>query len=270
MLLENKVAIVTGAGRGIGRGIARRYVAEGARVAVVERSVEHGRAVVAEIEAESPGRALFIEADVSEKAQVQAAVAATVDHFGGLDILVNNASALTPNVLLEQKSDAMLAQTLGAGMWGTWWFMQTAMPHFKARGGGRIINFYSIDADAAAWLHADYNMSKSAILGLSRSAAVEWARFNILTNIIAPAAAGTVFEQLERDHPGFGAMAAAGNPLGRVGDPEADIAPVAVFLASEMSRYVTGQLINVDGGQHLPRYDSRPADLAERTAQGVA
>lgn len=268
-LLEGKVAIVTGGGQGIGRGIVRRFAKEGAALLIAEISVEHGAAAAAEANALAPGRARFVTTDVSRKDQVARAVATAVEEFGGIDILVNNASALTPNVLLEQKTDAMLAHTLGAGMWATWWFMHAAMPHMRTRGGGAIVNFYSIDAEAAAWLHADYNMSKSAIQGLSRSAAIEWGRFGIRTNLIAPAAAGTVFEALEREHPGFSAAAAAGNPLGRVGDPEADIAPVALFLASEMARYVNGETIHVDGGQHLPRYQSRPDDLAAIEVVGI-
>lgn len=262
-LLDGKIAIVTGGGQGIGRGIVRRYAKEGARVVIAELSATHGREAADEINQSYPGAAQFVQTDVADKAQVLRAVDETIRHFGALDVLVNNASALTLNVLLEQKTDEMLNHALGAGMWATWWFMQAALPHFKQRGGGRIINFYSIDADAAAWLHADYNMSKSAIQGLSRTAAAEWGRFNILTNVIAPAAAGTVYEKLIRDFPDFEQMAEGMNPLGRVGDPEADIAPVAVFLASEMARYVNGATIPVDGGQHLPRYASKPQNLAE-------
>ena len=264
-LVENKVAIVTGAGQGLGRGIARCFVKNGARLVIAEGSAEHGQAAAEEMNALAPGSTLFVETDVSDKAQVGRAVAATVERFGGLDILVNNASALTPNVPLEDKTDAMLERTLATGAWGTWWFMHAALPHLRARGGGAIVNFYSIDAEAAAWLHADYNMSKSAIQGLSRSAAVEWGRYGIRTNVIAPAGAGSVFEALEREHPGFGKMAAAGNPLGRVGDAEADIAPAVLFLASDLSRFVNGETLHVDGGQHLPRYDSMPAEIrAER------
>jgi NAD(P)-dependent dehydrogenase (short-subunit alcohol dehydrogenase family) len=91
---------------------------------------------------------------------------------------------------------------------------------------------------------------------------MEWGRFQILVNAIAPVAAGTVFEELIRSIPGFGEMASAMNPLGRVGDPEEDIAPVAVFLGSEACRYVTGEVIHVDGGMHVPRYHSKPQDLA--------
>lgn len=260
-LLQGKVAIVTGGGAGIGRGVARRFAREGAVVVIAEVHAADGERTGDEIRA-AGGRCLCVPTDVADKAQVHATVARTVKEFGRVDVLVNNASALSPNVLLEKKTDAMLERTLRTGMWATWWFMQACLPHMRAQGGGRVINFHSIDADAAAWLHADYNMNKAAIQALTRSAAVEWGRFNILVNAVAPTAAGTVFKQLVDAIPGFAEMAAQSNPLGRVGDPEDDIAPVLVFLASELGRYVTGETINVDGGQHLPRYQSRPADLA--------
>jgi NAD(P)-dependent dehydrogenase (short-subunit alcohol dehydrogenase family) len=260
-VLDGKVALVTGAGAGVGRGIARRYAREGAIVAVVEVHEGNGARVAAELETLG-AQSLFIRTDVSKKSEVEAAVAATMKRFGRLDILVNNASKLSPNVLLEQKTDEMLQATLGVGAWATWWFMQLAMPIMREQGGGRIINFLSVDAEAGAWLHADYNMMKGAIEALTRSAAMEWGRFQILVNAIAPVAAGTVYEELTRSIPGFEQMASAMNPLGRVGDPEEDIAPVAVFLGSEGCRYVTGEVIHVDGGMHVPRYHSRPQDLA--------
>jgi NAD(P)-dependent dehydrogenase (short-subunit alcohol dehydrogenase family) len=262
--LDGKVALITGAGAGIGRGIARRYAREGASVAVIEIDVDNGQRVAAELESLG-ARSMFVRTDVSRKSEVEAAFAATIERFGRLDVLVNNASKLSPNVLLEQKSDEMLQATLGAGAWATWWFMQLAMPVMRAQGGGRIVNFVSVDAEAGAWLHADYNMSKGAIEALTRSAAMEWGRFQILVNAIAPVAAGTVYEQLVRAVPGFEQMASAMNPLGRVGDPEEDIAPVAVFLASEACRYVTGEVIHVDGGMHVPRYHSKPQDLSTFT-----
>ena len=153
-------------------------------------------------------------------------------------------------------------------MWATWWAMHAALPHFKARGGGSVVNFYSIDVQTGAWLHADYNMSKSAIRGLTHTAASEWGRFNVRVNAIAPAAVGKTFEQLCRDIPDFAQRAASAKPLARNGYPEADIAPVVLFLASPMSSFVTGETINVDGGLHLWGYNSRPLDLAEREAKG--
>jgi len=258
--LDGKISLVTGGGKGIGRGIARRYAREGATVLIAEIDEEAGTATAAEL-GDLGGEGSFIPTDVGRKEQIGAAVRTAVDRHGRLDVLVNNAIALSPNVVLEEKTDEMLSGVLSAGLWATWWSMRAAMPAMRENGGGRIINFYSIDAEAAAWLHADYNLTKEAIRGLTRSAAVEWARYGILVNAIAPAAKGTVYEQLCEAVPGFGEMAAGMNPLGRVGDPEEDIAPVAVFLASEDARYVTGETIHVDGGQHLPRYNSKPPNL---------
>lgn len=258
--LQDKVAVVTGAGHGIGRSIARRFSQEGAAVVIAELDEQAGKLVAEEIRANG-GRAVFAHTDVGDKAQVEAAVQTAVDDFGGLDVLVNNAISLSPNIVIEEKTDDMLERQLRTGLWAAWWSMRAALPHFRERGGGRVINFYSIDAEAAAWLHVDYNLTKEAIRGLTRSAAAEWGRYNVLVNAIAPAAKGTVFEQLCREIPGYAEMAAAQNPLERVGDPDQDIAPVAVFLASEDSCYVTGELIHVDGGQHLPRYGSRPSNV---------
>lgn len=255
--LDGKVAVITGGGKGIGAGIARRFAAEGAAVVLAEIDVVAGKQTADDIE-RSGRRAIFVPTDVADKAQIESTVASSVDAFGRLDVLVNNAIALTPNVPIEEKTDAHLGSALNTGLWATWWAMRAALPHFQSQGGGRVINFYSIDAEAAAWLHVDYNVTKEAIRGLTRSAAAEWARYNVLVNAIAPAATGTVFHQLNESIPGFAEAAAAQNPLGRVGDPDEDIAPVAVFLASEDSRYVTGEVIHVDGGQHLPRYNSKP------------
>ncbi|MCB2044619.1 MAG: SDR family oxidoreductase [Novosphingobium sp.] len=262
-LLEGKVAIVTGGAKGLGYGISRAMAAHGAAVLITGRDGAATGKVAAEIRAEFGTQATGMSADMRSKEQVEGMVQRAVDEFGGLDSLVTNASQLSPNVLLEDKTDEMLADTLAMGVWGTWWAMRAAYPHMKARGGGSVINFYSIDADTGAWLHADYNINKMGILGLTRSAAVEWGRHNIRVNAIAPTGLGQVFAQLVKDVPGFLEAATANNPLKRAGDPEKDIGPVVVFLASEMSRFVTGEMINVDGGQHLPGYVSVPHNLEE-------
>jgi NAD(P)-dependent dehydrogenase (short-subunit alcohol dehydrogenase family) len=267
-LLDGNVALITGAGAGIGRGIARRFVREGAAVVVAELDEASGTTVAAECK-ELGGQAIFLRTDVSDKASIEAAIKAAVDTFGGLDTLVNNAFAPSPEVLLEQKTDEILARTLSTTAWATWWAMHAAFPHFRARGGGSIINFYSIDANQGAWRHADYNMGKSAIRGLTHTAASEWGRFNIRANLIAPAAAGKTFERLCKEHPGFEKISASAKPLGRVGYPEEDIAPVAVFLASSMSSFMTGETLNVDGGLHLWGFNSRPPNLAELEAAGT-
>ncbi len=262
-LLREQVALITGAGGGIGRGVALSFAKEGAAVVVAELDEVSGAAVAEELRALG-AQAVFIKTDVSSKADIEAAIAAAVSHFGGLDILVNNAFAPTPNVLLEEKTDAMLEQTLNSTVWAAWWSMKAALPHMQKRGGGKIINFYSIDTEIGAWLHGDYNTAKSAIVGLTRSAAAEWGRFNIRVNAIAPTAMGATFFKLAEENPGFAEMSASMRPLGRCGEPEADIGPVVVFLASEMSRFMTGETLHVDGGLHLPGYNSRPKHIPAR------
>lgn len=262
-LLEGKVAVITGAGGGIGRGVAHCFAREGAAVVIAEINDETGTQVEQELRGLG-ARAVFVRTDVLHKESVEAAVQVAVDHFGGLDILVNNAFVPTPNVLLEDKTDEMLAQTLTSTLWASWWAMRAALPHFKVRGGGRIINFTSIDVDVGAWQHADYNSAKSGVVGLTRSAAAEWGRFNITVNAIAPTAMGATFHKLAAEIPGFAERSAAARPLGRCGDPEADIGPVVVFLGSEMARYLTGETLHVDGGLHLPGYNSRPAHVPVR------
>lgn len=256
-LLAGKVALVTGAGGGIGRGIARRFAREGAAVVVAEIDAVSGSAVASEV-TQLGGRGLFVKTDVLNKGSVLASIEATVAQFGGLDILVNNAFVPSENVLLEEKSDELLEQTLTSTIKTTWWAMHAALPHLRARGGGRIVNFTSIDVDVGAWLHADYIAGKAGVVGLTRSAAAEWGRFGITVNAIAPTAMGATFKKLAEENPGFAERSAAMRPLGRCGDPEEDVGSAVLFLASDLSRYVTGETLHVDGGLHLPGYNSRP------------
>jgi NAD(P)-dependent dehydrogenase (short-subunit alcohol dehydrogenase family) len=262
-LLEGKVAIVTGGAKGLGHGISRRLARDGASLLITGRDGEATAEVARQIREDIGGEAIGIATDVGSKEQVEAMVQRAVDEFGGLDILCNNASSMGPNILMEHKTDEMIRRTLDVALFGSWWGMKAAFPHFKARGGGSVINFYSIDAQVGAWLHTDYNIAKSALLGLTRSGAVEWGRFNIRVNAIAPTGLGQVFAQLVEEVPGFLEAATKNNPLLRAGDPEEDIGPVVSFLGSDMSKFITGELINVDGGQHLPGYVSVPHNLEE-------
>jgi len=259
--LEGKVAIVTGAGKGIGRGIARRFAREGASVVVAEMDDDAGRRVASELEALG-GRGSFIHSNVSKKSDVQAAVSATLERFGRIDVLVNNAITVSPNVLLEEKRDEHLEATLAVGLWAVWWGMHAVFPTMRAQRGGRIINFHSIDADAGAWFHADYNATKGAVAALTRSAAAEWARFNILVNAVAPIAASHYYEGMVEQNPGLAEAVRHMIPLGRIGDVEDDIAPTVAFLASDDSKFVTGSILPVDGGLHMPRMNTKPPGIS--------
>lgn len=260
-LLEGKVAIVTGAGAGVGRGIARRFAREGASVVIADIDANAAELCASQINAQFDNAALAITADVSDESAVRQLMRDGEAAFGGIDIIVNNAYRSSDYVLFEDKSVEDLNNVFSVNLTGTWLMMQAALPYMQARNGGRVINLYSVDSDVGAWLRSDYSASKAAIRSLTRSVAIEWARYGIMVNCLAPTAKGAGFLRMVEEMPGFEEMAAEMNPCGRVGDPEDDIAPVAVFLASDMSRYVTGETIYVDGGVHITGYPSKPAVL---------
>ena len=248
--LADKVAIVTGAGQGIGRGIALAYARQGARVLVAEIKAHRMERTVEEIRAEG-GTAWGVEVDTGARAAVEHMVAQAIDHCGGLDILVNNAQSYAPHTPLEEIEDEAFDRVLATGAKGTLWAMQAAFPHLRARGAGRIINIVSLAAERGDPGLGSYNAAKMAILGLSRTAAREWGRHGILVNCIAPAAASKRGQDYAARDPERFARIMSERPIGRLGDPLEDIAPIAVFLATEDSRYLTGHTFYADGGAHI-------------------
>jgi NAD(P)-dependent dehydrogenase (short-subunit alcohol dehydrogenase family) len=243
--LAGKVALVTGAGAGIGEGIARRFADEGARVVVAELEEAAGRAV-----ADNVG-GVFVSTDVANREQVENAVQTAVSEYGSIDIVVNNAWGGGAIGRVENKSDDQLAQGFAVGYYGPFWAMRAAYFHMKAREWGRVVNVCSLNGVNAHMGTLEYNASKEALRTLTRTAAREWASAGVTVNALCPAAKSQAFFRAIGDYPGLEAMADAANPMGRMGDPYDDIAPVAVFLASEASRYVTGNTLFVDGGGHI-------------------
>ena len=247
--LQGKVAIVTGSGQGIGRGIALAYAREGARVVVAELKPNRIERTVAEIRQQG-GEAIGIEVDTGSRQQVEHMVAETGARLGRLDVLVNNAQGFAPRTPLEEITDEQFDRVFGSGAKGTFWAMQAAFPHLRQR-GGRIINFVSLAAQRGDPGLGDYNASKGAILALTRTAAREWGKHGILVNCIAPGAMTKRGQDYAaRDPQGFARMMAE-RPIGRLGDPLDDIAPVAVFLAAPESGYLTGHTLYADGGAHI-------------------
>jgi NAD(P)-dependent dehydrogenase (short-subunit alcohol dehydrogenase family) len=245
--LAGRVAVVTGAGDGIGRGVARRFAAEGARVLVAELNEETGAAVAAEI----GENARFVRTDVTDRAQVEAMVAAAVETWGSVDVLVNNAWGAGTVSRVETKTDEQLARGFAMGYYCPLWAMQAAFPHMKARGWGRVVNMCSLNGVNAHMGTLEYNSAKEALRTLTRTAAREWAPTGVVVNAICPGAKSAAFRRMAAEHPEIEAAADRANPMGRLGDPETDIAPVAVFLASEGARYLTGNTLFADGGSHI-------------------
>lgn len=249
--LAGRVAIVTGAGMGIGRGIARRFAREGCQVVVAELRDEFGRRTAEEIATGLGGRARFAAVDVGRREAVERLVAETIATEGRVDILVNNAQGYTPLIPLEEKTDEMMARSLDTGLWAAFWSMQAAFPHMRDQRFGRIINFCSLNGVTGAWYSVDYNATKEGIRGLTRSAAREWGQHNITVNAIAPGAASEGYRAWADRNPEQAAAAVATVPLRRIGDPEEDLGGVALFLASDDGAYITGHTLFADGGGHL-------------------
>lgn len=249
--LDNRVAVITGAGNGIGRGIARRFAAEGAKLVIAEIDETAGRRTEAELKTEFGTDAVFLETDVTVKAQVDSMIGFAIERWGRLDIVVNNAWGGGGIDRLERKDDATLAHGLNMALWPGFWSMQAAFPQMRAQGWGRIINLCSLNGVNAHLYTVEYNVAKEALRALSRSAAVEWARHGICINVICPAAATEAAIRVASQHPEIFTEAAARYPLAAMSTPENDIGPVAVFLASEDCRYLTGNTLFVDGGAHV-------------------
>ena len=249
--VAGKRVVVTGAGQGIGLGMARHLVANGACVTVAEwkeHRLERGLASLAELDA--PDRVHGTVTDIADRASVDAMVASTVERFGGVDGLINNAHTFTAKASLVDVEEGDLDVNQST-VKGTWYAMQAVHPHFAAQQWGRIVNFASAAGITGMAGYGAYNMAKESIRALTRTAAREWGRDGIVVNAIAPGAASPRGKDAAaRDEDGYREFL-KDHPIGRQGDPEDDIGPVAAFLCSDACRFLTGQTFMVDGGAFL-------------------
>jgi NAD(P)-dependent dehydrogenase (short-subunit alcohol dehydrogenase family) len=245
--LEGKVAIVTGASQGIGLAMAQAFAEAGASVVISARRGDVVEANAAELSASTGAKVIGVASDVAKREDANRTIAAAVEAFGRVDILVNNAQATRQNKI-EDITDEAIALTFGSGLFGTLYHMQAAFPHLKERGGS-VINFGTRQGIYGEPGDGIYGANKEGIRGLSRSAAREWGQFGIRINIINPAALSPSAEKSLNANPERAQKYYDEISLRRFGRPYEDIAPIAVFLASDDSRYLTGQTLNADGGQ---------------------
>jgi NAD(P)-dependent dehydrogenase (short-subunit alcohol dehydrogenase family) len=246
MKLSGKVAIITGASKGIGKGIAIRYAQEGASVVLASRSMDLLSAIAEQI-GKAGGKALALEVDVSRYDSLQAMVNKSVEHFGRLDIMVNNAgiSMAHPSEDLSPKD---WQRALDTDLSGVFYGCQCAARKMIPQGGGCIINITSVYGLVAAPARAGYCASKAACNMLTKVLAIEWAKKNIRVNAIAPGYFRTELVQgvIDRGMLPLGAIEKR-TPLGRIGEVQ-DLLGLAVYLASDESSYMTGSVVNIDGG----------------------
>ncbi|MGB9373243.1 MAG: 3-oxoacyl-ACP reductase FabG [Jiangellales bacterium] len=244
-----RVAVVTGAARGIGAATAQRLAGDGMAVAVCDLSAAACADVVAAIEA-TGGRAMAVGMDVADRAQVEAGVAAVVEQLGRLDVLVNNAGLIRDNMLFKMTDDDW-DTVMNVHLKGAFLCSQTAQKHMVANTYGRIVNLSSIAGDGNRG-QANYSAAKAGIRGFTKTLALELGPFGITANAIAPGFISSAMTQQTADRIGvsfddFQKNVAAGTPVRRVGEPE-DVANAVSFFASEGAGFITGQVLYVDGG----------------------
>ncbi|WP_055478973.1 SDR family NAD(P)-dependent oxidoreductase [Sphaerimonospora mesophila] len=244
--LHGKVAIVTGAGRGLGRSMAAGLVDAGASVTVAARTASELDAFVEEARA-AGGQALACPTDITDEAAVERMVAATVETFGRVDVLVNNSGIVASTPLLDQ-SAAEWDRVLATNLRGTFLATRAAGRHMVAQGAGKVINIASNFAIQGVADHAAYSASKAAVIGFTRSMAVEWARSGVQVNAIAPGYFATPLNAEMRRDADVMAKVVRAIPARRMGEPE-ELKPWLLLLAGSASDFMTGEVIVIDGGQ---------------------
>lgn len=250
MRIPGKVAIVTGAGQGIGYGIARRFAQEGAKVVIAEIVVERGERAASSLRA-AGGDAICLPTDVADEASVKAMVERTVAHYGRLDVLVNNAGVIvyhTADTLTMEQWD----RCMNVDLKSVWLCSKYAIPVMRKGGGGSIINIASVHAFATMRHSFPYPGAKAGVVGLTRSMAIDGGPDNIRVNAICPGWIGTELAEAYLatfpDPEAEKRRVASLHPIGRIGTPD-DVAAAALYLASDEAGFVTGTTLTVDGGR---------------------
>lgn len=248
--VTGKVAIVTGSSRGIGEAIATRFVEAGMKVVLSGRKQDALDAVAETLRA-SGGDVLPVAAHNGDKAALQHLVAQTVEHYGGVDVLVNNAATNPHFGTLLDAADSMWQKTFEVNIMGAFWLIQAAVPHMKARGGGKIINVASVNGLRPGAMQGIYSATKAAVINMTQTLGMELAADNIQVNAIAPGLIKTKFAEALWSNDTLMEGVIARTPARRIGEPD-EIAGMALYLASPASSFTTGQVMVVDGGITVP------------------
>ena len=244
MLLEGKVALVTGGSRGIGRAIAIRLAQEGAKVAVNYAGNQAAAEEVKSLIEDQGGTAMLVQADVSDSAAAAEMVTRVHGELGGLDILVNNAG-ITRDTLLVRMKDEDFDAVIGTNLKGIYACTKAAAKFMTKQRSGRIVNLSSVVGEIGNVGQTNYAAAKAGVIGFSKAAAKEFAARGITVNVVAPGFIDTDMTAVLKD--AIREKIVTGIPLGALGKPE-NVADAVLFLVSDAASYITGQTLNVDGG----------------------
>jgi len=254
MKLSGKTAIVTGGAGGIGRGIATTFRKHGANLLIVDIDASAAVDAVQQLTANIPdsdGKITHLARDIAEPQAAEHIARTAADTFGGIDVLVNNAHTSRQAPILEHTRE-MFELSFNTGFFATYHLMRACHPWLKER-GGTIVNFASGAGINGQPNQVSYAAAKEAIRGMTRVAAHEWSADGIRVNLVSPIAHTAGVESWSQSHPEQYEQVINSIPLGRMGDPEHDVAPVVLFLASDDSQYMTGQTLMADGGTTMLR-----------------
>jgi len=244
-LLAGRIAVITGGAQGLGYAIAQQFIAEGARVMLGDLNIDATRAAADSLGGSDVARACAC--DVTSVAAVDGLIAAAIEEFGNVNIMVNNAG-ITRDATLRKMSEEQFDEVISVHLKGTWNGTRTAAAVMREHGGGAIINMSSISGKVGLVGQTNYSAAKAGIVGLTKAAAKELAHVGVRVNAIAPGLIRSAMSEAMPQRIWDAKLAEV--PMGRAGEPS-EVATVALFLASDLSSYMTGTVLEVTGGRHI-------------------
>ncbi|MEG0021880.1 MAG: SDR family oxidoreductase [Bacilli bacterium] len=248
--MEKRVVIITGGGKGIGHGIARKFAKNNDNIVITGRTLETLEKTAKDLEEEFKIEVLPIVADGSNEEEVKNAIKKIIEKFGRIDVLINNAQASKSGKMLIEHTKEDFDLAINTGLYGTFFYMREAFPYLKETKGS-VINFASSSGFSGKLGQSSYAAAKEGIRGLSRVAATEWGQYGINVNVVAPLVETEQLKKWKEEYPKIYEETIKGIPMNRFGDAEEDVGSVCLALASSGFKYVSGECIGVEGGVGL-------------------
>ncbi len=248
--LEGNVTIITGGGKGIGYGLAQAFAAEGSNLVITGRTESRLKAAKEKLEKEYKVQVLPVTADGADENAIKNVVAKTIEHFGKIDTLINNAQVSKSGLPLVEHTKEDFDLAINSGLYAAFFYMRECFPYLK-ESKGSVINFASVAGLFGKLGQSSYAAAKEGIRGMSRVAAAEWGPDGVRVNVVCPLAMTESLMEWKENYPELYAKTIQGIPLGHFADPKEDIGKVCVFLASDDASYVTGETITLQGGSGL-------------------